>query len=347
MCNKKFGVCFIIPPHLLENIVVNGNETQRRMAFDSLNFSAQTRGEREALDSVVMTLTLSPGKKSRSVYDAQKTAFLPGKLVRDEGASKSKDIAVNEAYDGSGTTYDFFKKIYGRNSIDDNGLRMDSSVHYRVGFNNAFWNGQQMVYGDGDGKIFERFTKSLDVIGHELSHGVIQYEADLIYQNQSGALNEHFADVFGSLIKQYKKKQTAAKADWLIGAELLGKTINGVALRSMKDPGTAYDDPLLGKDPQPAHMKDYFKTTQDNGGVHINSGIPNKAFYELAISLGGKAWDKAGKIWYVTLCEKLKSDSQFQDCAEQTFEVAGQLYGSGSTEQKAVKSAWGKVGITV
>jgi Zn-dependent metalloprotease len=126
---------------------------------------------------------------------------------------------------------------------------------------------------------------------------------------------------------------------------LLAKGINGVALRSMKAPGTAYDDPLIGKDPQPGHMKDFVKTTRDNGGVHINSGIPNKAFYEAAIRLGGHAWEKAGRIWYITLRDRLRSNSQFQDCADATLAVAGELFGAGGTEQKAVQEAWDAVGI--
>jgi len=204
-----------------------------------------------------------------------------------------------------------------------------------------------MVYGDGDGQIFQRFTKIIDVIGHELTHGVTQYEAGLVYQDQPGALNEHFSDVFGSLVKQYAKTQKAKQADWLIGEGIFTPNVHGTALRSMKAPGTAYNDPVIGKDPQPAHMKDFVNTTSDFGGVHINSGIPNKAFYELAIALGGNAWEKAGKIWYRTLLDKVQPNTQFTQCAAMTYEVAGTLYGTGSAEQKAVKAAWAVVGIAV
>ena len=156
-------------------------------------------------------------------------------------------------------TYNFFKDIFDRNSIDTRGMKLDSTVHYGEDYNNAFWNGTQMVYGDGDGDIFQRFTKSIDVIGHELTHGVTQYEAALEYEGQAGALNESFSDVFGSLVKQYFLKQKVEKADWLIGNGLFTRKVNGIALRSMKEPGTAYDDPTIGKDPQPGHMKDYVK----------------------------------------------------------------------------------------
>ena len=339
--------CYIIPSHVHENIARNGNEKQKTAAYQSLTASSHMRGQRELLTTFAVLATTPTGVKRRTIYDAKRGLALPGKLVRGEGAPKSKDTSVNEAYDGSGKTYDFFMKSFQRNSIDDRGMRLDSTVHYRRNFNNAFWNGQQMVYGDGDGQIFQRFTKSLDVIGHELTHGVTQYEAGLVYQDQPGALNEHFSDVFGSLVKQFAKNQTAKQADWLIGAGLFAPNIQGVALRSMKAPGTAYNDPLIGKDPQPAHMKNFVQTTSDNGGVHINSGIPNKAFYEVAIALGGKAWDKAGKIWYRTLIDKVQPLTSFAECAAMTYEIAGTLYEQNGVEQKAVKAGWAVVGISV
>jgi Zn-dependent metalloprotease len=338
--------CQIIPPIILRNLAEKGDEGQRELAFRGLQISESLRGKRQAVGSFAFA-AVPAGEKRRTIYDAQRSRTLPGKLVRGEGDSKSKDVMVNEAYDGAGKTYDFYMKVFNRNSIDGRGLRLDSTVHYGIKYMNAFWDGQQMVYGDGDGEIFERFTKSLDVIGHELTHGVTQYEAGLNYEEQSGALNESFSDVFGSLVKQYARKQRADKADWLIGKEIFSKGVKGVALRSMKAPGTAFDDPLIGKDEQPAHMKDFVKTQDDNGGVHINSGIPNKAFYELAIRLGGYAWERAGRIWYVTLCGRLRPESVFQDCADATFDVARELYGADSVEQRAVREAWDAVGLKV
>ncbi len=348
MCKELHNrICFIIPPHIQESIARNGNDRQKEQAYQALSVSAHMRGQREILNTFAVLATTPTGVKRRTIYNAQNGLSLPGKLVRGEGDPKSSDTSVNEAYDGSGKTYDFYLKAYARNSIDDRGLRLDSSVHYRRNFNNAFWNGQQMVYGDGDGQIFQRFTRSIDVIGHELTHGVTQYEAGLVYQDQPGALNEHFSDVFGSLVKQFSKKQKAKQADWLIGEGLFAPNIHGTALRSVKSPGTAYNDPVIGKDPQPAHMKNFVNTTADFGGVHINSGIPNKAFYELAVSLGGFAWEKAGKIWYRTLIDKIQPQTQFTECAAMTHEVAGTLFGVGSLEQKAVRSAWAVVGIQI
>jgi hypothetical protein len=194
--------------------------------------------------------------------------------------------------------------------------------------------------------MFNRFTIAIDIMGHELAHGVTEHTAGLEYHDQPGALNESVSDVFGSLVKQWSLNQTADQADWLIGAGLLASSIKGVALRSMKAPGTAYDDFLLGKDPQPDHMSKYVVTTSDNGGVHINSGIPNKAFYLAAIAIGGYAWEKAGHIWYQTLLDpRLSPTAQFQDFANLTVEHAGKLFNE--SIQGMVIKAWRDVGITV
>ncbi|MCP8316884.1 MAG: M4 family metallopeptidase [archaeon] len=341
-----YPICYIVPPHILREIVKKGNNKQRAWALQTLTISEQFRGRREVV-SLMPSVFAVAGEKRRTVYDAKSEYDLPGTLVRGEGDPSTGDVAVDEAYDGAGATYDLYKNVFDRNSIDDKGMRLDLTVHYGVNYDNAFWNGSQMVFGDGDGEIFQRFTKSIDVIGHELTHGVTDYEARLVYWDQPGALNEHMSDVFGSLVRQYVLKQTADQADWLIGEGLLTPNINGKALRSMKEPGTAYDDPLIGKDPQPAHMKDYMDVDYDNGGVHINSGIPNRAFYLTAIEIGGYVWEKAGQTWYIALRDRLRRKSNFQSAANITFDIAGDLFGSGSKEQEAVRKGWEGVGITV
>jgi len=347
----------ILPPHMLEQIAQNGSSEQSEQATQTLAASHSIREERQSLALGVMRAPIKVDAavtaiKQRKVYTANTGTSLPGSLVRSEGDTAVSDVAVNEAYDGSGATFDLYAAIYGRNSINNNGLNLISTVHYGKGYGNAFWNGAQMVYGDGDEnlpesqRLFNRFTIALDVIGHELTHGVTQYEANLTYQNQSGALNEAVSDIFGSLVKQHQRGQTAEQADWIIGEGLFTSNVNGVGIRSMKAPGTAYNDPVLGKDPQPAHMDDYVNTSQDNGGVHINSGIVNHAFYLTAIEIGGFAWEKAGRIWYKALSEKLKSDSDFQDAADLTYIAAGELFGWDSLEQNAVTNGWSQVGIT-
>jgi Zn-dependent metalloprotease len=339
-------ICHVLPPHVLREIVKRGSDKQKDWALKTLEISSQLRGRREII-GMIPTMFAVAGQKRITVFDAKNLENLPGILVREEGDSPVNDIAVNEAYDGAEKTYDFYKNVFSRNSVDDKGMRLDSTVHYSQNYDNAFWNGSQMVYGDGDGQLFQRFTISVDVIGHEFTHGITQYEAALEYQDQSGALNEHMSDVFGSLVKQYSLKQTADEADWLIGAGLFTPNVKGRALRSMKEPGKAYDDPILGKDPQPDNMKDYQNVDYDDGGVHINSGIPNKAFYLVASEIGGYAWEKAGKIWYITLRDRLRPTSDFQNAADLTYDVAGRLFGVESKEQNAVKKGWKGIGITV
>lgn len=342
----------ILPPHILREIAEHGDAQERKAAITTI-VTDQTlriaRAEQNAIEPLPRPAALSAeATKQRSIYSAGNVQTLPGQLVRAEGATASGDVAVDEAYDGLGATFDFYWDVYERNSIDDEGLPLNATVHFGRRYDNAFWNGEQMVFGDGDGRLFNRFTISLDVIGHELTHGVTQDEAQLRYSGQSGALNESVSDVFGSLVKQFKLNQTADQADWLIGAELLTKQVNGIALRSMKDPGSAYDDKVLGKDPQPKHMRDYLHTYEDNGGVHINSGIPNYAFYLAATALGGNAWEKAGRIWYDALRDsRLRVNSGFRTFARLTVLNAGQLYGQSGTEQQAVREAWAQVGINV
>ncbi|MGZ7041378.1 MAG: M4 family metallopeptidase, partial [Thermoanaerobaculia bacterium] len=331
----------------LSHVAEHGDEEQRARARAALETSSHLRGERLAVGELLSTTAIAPGEKRRTIYDGQTKRALPGKLVRGEGSPATKDVAVNEAYDGAGSTYDFYSRVLDRNSIDNRGMRLDSTVHFGSHYSNAQWNGRQMVYGDGDGRLFNRFTSALEVIGHELTHGVTQYTAALDYNDESGALNEHFSDVFGTLVKQYTLKQSASRADWLVGAGLLAKGVHGVAVRSMKAPGTAYDDPVLGKDPQPATMRNFVKTQEDNGGVHINCGIPNHAFYRVAILLGGKAWEVAGRIWYRTLTVELKRNASFLDCANATVKVARDMYGEASPAYHAVAEGWAAVGISV
>jgi Zn-dependent metalloprotease len=354
MPNRYSVLCFT-PPFILRQIVINGTPEQRDKALLSLTISEQFRGQRGAMTKEILAFMkpVAAEIKQRIVYDAKNGTQLPGTVVRQEGDPAVSDVAVNEAYDGSGATYDLYQEVYGRNSIDGNGMPINSTVHYDKGYDNAFWDGTQMVYGDGDEdlpesqRLFNRFTIAVDVIGHELTHGVTQYEANLAYFEQPGALNESMSDVFGSIVKQYQRQETADQANWIIGEGLFTSNVNGVGIRSMKAPGTAYDDPVLGKDPQPAHMDNYVKTIEDNGGVHINSGIPNHAFYVTAVEIGGSSWEKAGQIWYKTLTEKLTNRSTFQEAADLTYEAAGELYGSGSLEQNAVQKGWAEVGISI
>lgn len=348
----RHAILCILPPYILHQLAQNGTPQQRAIALKTLatDHTFRTlRALRLAAPVVgAAPVPLAMVEKRRTIFDAHNTQTLPGDVVRAEGGGESTDVAVNEAYDGLGETFDFYGETFDRNSIDGNGMPLNATVHYDQNMDNAFWDGQRMVFGDGDGELFNRFTIALDVIGHELTHGVTEVEAQLIYAYQSGALNESLSDVFGSLVKQYKQgKQDARAADWLIGEGLFTPHVQGVALRSMKEPGTAFDDPVLGKDPQPAHMDNYVRTLEDNGGVHINSGIPNKAFYLVAVGIGGFAGDKAGRIWYEALRDpRLRPNSGFRRFARLTYDYAGRLF-PGGPEQQIVQDAWSQVGIRV
>ena len=346
----------VLPPFVLESIAVQGDEGQRTWAARALdrdhsirlarveNAKVRAGGPREGADALAVEATQP--KPYRAIRDAAGQEDVWGNVVREEGDKATRDKAVDEAYNALGQTWTFFNELFERDSIDDAGMPLRGVVHFGEQYPNAFWDGRRMVFGDGDGEICGRMTRSLDVIGHELAHGVTEDEAGLEYFGKSGALNESLSDVFGSLVEQHKKKQKASEADWLVGKEVWSPQIKGDALRSMKAPGTAYDDPLIGKDPQPAHMKDFVKTTKDNGGVHINSGIPNHAFYLVATKLGGHAWERAGRIWYEALQHSaLRPRSTFGRFAGITVRVAERIYGKGSAEVKAVKEGWDKVGV--
>ncbi|MDQ3570655.1 MAG: M4 family metallopeptidase [Actinomycetota bacterium] len=346
--------CFI-PPHVLARAARNGNDEQRSFAVQTLlrdqtirmarlqNAKVRAGGPREGADALAVQARPRP---NRIIRDARGGETVDGRVVRKEGEGPIGDEAADQAYDALGDTFTFFVKAYGRNSIDDAGMPLRGVVHYGQQYANAFWDGKRMVFGDGDGVLFSSLTGSLDVIGHELTHGVIEDEAELEYLGQSGALNESVSDVFGSLVKQYKLRQRAEDADWLIGPDVFSPGIRGDALRSMKAPGTAYDDPALGNDDQPADMDHYLETVEDNGGVHINSGIPNHAFYVTATTLGGWAWERAGRIWYDSLRDAvLKPTADFATFAATTLLMAERTFGRNSEEVDAVKAGWEKVKV--
>jgi len=364
------GRCLIVPDYLLARLAQDADPRVAQGAERTLQASRGIVGLREVraarraeegasgllppdLLARVQPLpetepAAAVGAPSRSIHDAQQGRALPGVLVRAEGDEPVADESVNEAYDGLGQTHELFASVYGRDSLDGRGLPLVATVHYDRDFDNAFWDGEQMVFGDGDGVYFNSFTDSVDVIGHELAHGFTQYTVGFTYVGQSGALNESVSDVFGSLVKQRVLGQTAAEADWLIGEHLFTDKVHGVALRSMKAPGTAYDDPTLGQDPQPATMAGYVDlphdAEHDNGGVHINSGIPNHAFYLAAAALGGSSWEVAGQVWYdVMTVGGLPRDATFTAFAEATLTQAEQRFGA--AEEAAIEQAWRDVGV--
>lgn len=348
--------CSIIPPYLLQRLASLDDPAlapvaaaaraslQRDVPFRGIRVGEVTPPTSADHRSTITTRVLRDPE--RTICDAGGTETLPGTVVRVEGGVAVDDPAANEAYNGLGETHEFYRQAFSRASIDDNNLPLAATVHFGDNYDNAFWDGERMVFGDGDGIVFTRMTASLSVIGHELTHGVTQHSANLVYQNQSGALNESVSDVFGALVEQRSLGHTANEATWLIGLGLFTDEVEGEALRSMRAPGTAYNDDVLGKDPQPAHMRDYVDTADDNGGVHLNSGIPNHAFYLVAAALGGNAWEKAGLIWYSALTGgTLQPTADFAAFAAATAQAATNEFGAGSKEHTAVRAGWEGVGV--
>ncbi|OTA19347.1 zinc metalloproteinase aureolysin [Xenorhabdus beddingii] len=348
MNNNQINKYSLIPPFVLEQISDDYDECTNQYVAKTLDHVYHLMSY--PIEENILHQEDEIGaddKLYRSIYDAKNQEQFPGeKLSRSEGMSEDADIAVNEAYEHLGKTYEFYKNIFGRHSMDNKGLKLIATVHYGDNYLNAFWSKRQMIFGDGDGKFFNRFTSAIDIIAHELTHGVIESEADLYYLYQSGALNESIADVFGIMVKQYANNQKASESDWLLGQGLLGPKFNpenkpDIALRSFIHPGKAFSG-----DKQVGHMDQYEELpfTIDNGGVHIYSGIPNRAFYLVAIALGGYSWERAGKIWYETLLdEHLYADANFDDFAKLTVANAEKLFNKEISN--IVSHCWKEVGI--
>jgi bacillolysin len=274
-------------------------------------------------------------------YDAQNRQRTPGTLWKDA------DNVLNAAYDGAavdahyyaGLTYDYYKGVFNRNSYDNKGAALKSTVHYGRSYNNAFWNGQQMVYGDGDGTTFIPLSGALDVVAHELTHAVTDFSSDLVYQYESGALNEAISDIFGTLAEFHDNNNP----DFEIGEDIYTPKTAGDALRSMSDPAK-YGDP--------DHYSKRYTGTSDNGGVHTNSGIINKAAYLLSqggthygVSVPGVGTDKMGAIFYRANTVYFTSSTNFSQARAGLVQAATDLYGASSAEVNAVNKAFDAVGV--
>ena len=347
--------CHYVPPFVLDQLEKSDEAGVARAATATAAPIGKARAARaeksvsvtakQAAAQVTSAAPAPTGTSRREIYDSETTAQQRRTLVRAEGDPVTPDMDVTFAYDYLGLVRRFFDDVLGRASIDNTNLDLIANVHYRKKYMNAYWDGDEMTFGDGDGVIFTSFARSLDVVAHELAHGVTQFTAGLVYEGQSGALNEHFSDVMGTAITQWHLGQEADDADWLIGDEIMGPTLYGEALRSMREPGKAYDNPLLGKDPQPDHMDNLYTGTGDNGGVHINSGIPNRAFYLTAMELNDTV--AATRVWYHAL-QGLWSNAQFADAVERISYSARVLVLAGEVPKgtpQIVRGAFRDVGL--
>ncbi|HEX8357040.1 MAG TPA: M4 family metallopeptidase [Segetibacter sp.] len=358
MCNQYFSsVQCIIPPYINDKLTTSTDKNIANNAVNAKFRSFRFRSDRDFIKNTNTQEKLVLGAISKKqdklkvprleVYNCKKsTSLSAATLVWNDASTKlPADKDAKNVINGGKATWQLYYDLFGRNSIDNLGMVIQQYIHFDKKYNNAFWDGRKMVFGDGDGTLFGSFTADIDIIGHELTHGVTQFEANLDYHLQAGALNESFSDIFGILIKQRVLNQDVKQSNWLIGENvLLG---NEYSLRSLKEPGTAYKNhPEIGDDPQPATMDEFIKLPDsaagDWGGVHYNSGIPNFAFYVAALNMGGFAWEKAGRIWYGALTDtvNLTCKATFSDLKKVTLKIAGQLFGAKSLEVKAVKAGW-------
>jgi Zn-dependent metalloprotease len=274
--------------------------------------------------------------------------------------STTQRAGVDAQY-GAAKVYDYYLNTHGRRGIDGAGGPayytaadgvtglISSKVHYSVGYNNAFWNGSYMTYGDGDGSNFSPLV-TLDICGHEMTHGVTERTARLTYSGESGALNESFSDVFGAMVERSVQGQTSNT--WKIGEQCYTPGIGGDALRYMDNPHAASNSGFTADD-DPDHYSERYTGTADSGGVHINSGISNKAFYLVAVggthhrggSMTGIGADAAARIWYRALTTYMTSSTNFLGARTATLNAAAAIYGSGSANYNAVAQAWSLCGV--
>ncbi|MFI6078675.1 M4 family metallopeptidase [Actinoplanes sp. NPDC051343] len=339
--------CFV-PPHVLDQMSRADDPEIADAARATLRTTAQVRGRRLRTRPRIDGATVGA---QRRVFDCRNVDNIDGAiLVRIEDQAPIGDTSANRAFDALGLVRDFLREVFHRDSVDGAGLELKAYVHFASQFNNAGWDGSVIKIGDGDGKVMRDLTYGIDVVAHELAHGVTANTANFEYRGQPGALDESIADVVGTLVRQWSLDQSVDEADWLLGGAIFTPGIELDAMRSMKAPGTAYDNKLVGKDPQPSHMRDFMVLPEtedrDLGGVHINSGIPNHAFYLTATAFGGHAWEKAGRIWYRALLSSTPT-TQFADFASFTATAGAEMFGRASSEWSAVVNSWHAAGIDV
>jgi Zn-dependent metalloprotease len=342
-----YCTCCIVPKDVLERFAGDkklGSEL-RKAAADSARISDALREMRvqagaltaaaHAAGAHLVELAATP---KVTVYDCKTSQTLPGTPVPKP--KTAKDATAKRTFVETTAVAAFYKKVFGRNSIDNAGMTMMSSIHFGKAYNNAMWNGSQMVYGDGDGKLFVDFTRGNDVIGHELTHGVTQHSLQLGYSGDAGGLNESLSDCFGSMFRQWQAGQDVAQADWLIGADIVGPVAKGKGFKCLRNMANPADKSALA--PQPTRY------SQITPGMdpHYTSGPPNLAFCTACKTLGGKSWEKIGSIWYGALTMSgINPAMTMPKFAARTRQLAAQLYPGQTAVTSAVDRGWKLVGL--
>lgn len=339
--------CQFIPTYIEDRVIAKTQNVSPRTS----EISSSLRSHRREMKTIRELVESGPSasRTKNLVYTAKNRQILPGTTVACNmvEATSSKDADVVSAWTLSDYFVRFCHDVLKRNSFD---RTMKSTVHYYIKYNNAFFNGSQIIYGDGDKIVFEDFAQDPSVVFHELWHAVTDRTCGLDYNDQSGALAESLSDVFASIIMQWMHGESVDEASWLIGERcLISIDGNSYALRSLADPGTAFvDHPYLGTDDQPQDMNHYSGSSEDNNGVHRNSGIPNHAFYLFAKAVGGDSWDIPCKIWYgaITTAGLVSPGATFAEFAQATITTASDLYGSSTPDIiDKLRTAWQKTKV--
>ena len=339
--------CFIVPKDVLDRFAKDKalSDAERKQFADAAKFEKEWRKARAINAKLAVSANTMLTGNFQAVFpppvlvsDCNHGTTLPGTPV--PSPATSTDSTAKRAFVETKAVADFYNQIFGRNSLDNNGKTLLSSIHFGVNYNNAFWNGNQMTYGDGDGNIFVDFTKSNDVIAHELTHGVTQFTGQFAYQNQSGGLNESMSDVFGSMFRQWRANQTVNQADWLIGSGIMGPGAIAQGFTCLRDLANPAATHCLA--PQPTHFSQYV-----NGmDPHESSGIPNFAFYKAAKAYGGKSWEKVGKVWYKALAGYSPSPNlRMLSFANRTRRQARLMFPGDVALATAINNAWKAVGL--
>jgi Zn-dependent metalloprotease len=340
-------MCSIVPKDVLERFAGDKklNAELRKAAANSARLSDVLRGLRRQsgeltnlAQSMGAHLTVLAASPKVTIYDCKNTQTLPGTPV--PSPKNSKDPTAKRAFLETTSVAKFYKAVFNRNSIDDAGMTMMSSIHFGRNFNNAMWNGTQMVYGDGDGKLFTDFTGGNDVIGHELTHGVTQHSLQLSYSGDAGGLNESVSDCFGSMFRQWEGGQDVMKADWLIGSDIIGPVAKSKGFNCLRNMANPADKAALAAQPT--------QYSQITPGMdpHYSSGPPNLAFAAACQTFGGKSWDRIGQIWYAALTTSgANPNMSMPQFAARTRQIATQMYSGEAAVAAAVDTGWRKVGL--
>lgn len=344
--------CFIIPDDVLLRFASDPDlsDEVRQALHHTAAISKRVRALRTENAALTLTAIQLPLPRipipfprphilpAAHVYDCHHTTSLPGVQVANPGASA--DGAIKRAYVESESVAKFYWDNFQRDSIDGHHMTLVSSTHYGVNYNNAFWNGAQMTYGDGDGQIFLDFTLGDDVIGHELTHGVTQHSLGLVYSGEAGGLNESMSDVFGSMFRQWEKKQTVTAADWLIGADIMGPVAKKKGYTCLRNMAAPKDTHAMASQP------DHYYPGIGNLDPHYSSGVPNFAFYKAAKAIGGHSWEKAGKVWYKALTNAPPVPNMtMAQFAARTRALSTSLFPGDPSIHTAINTAWTAVGL--